>query len=402
MLLLDDVLLLLRHSKRFTYAELLLKLLPHLHPLQYQQEQIIRNTCNHLKKQLTTFARRNSPVYKNRKTVIGKEDLGDQANWYVQTYRGAAAHTGGSTTGQRFHYLRWADAYNGLEGGAHYRAILTEFKIEKPAHILYLMLDQTDARYHDSLVKTYRTNNILISHGQQQRATIHEIIKNRTYYMDYYRFYEDIISYTSNNDIDIILAPGHVIAALAWNVRRLGHTARLAGLLSNTGQKVRRHDLDTLRPTIDNWCDHMRCWDGGVTFFTCRFNTYHLLDGVAWAESDRHHRLLSYDFYSLASPFVNYWNGDYATIGTTYQRCRCGRLYREFEINRTRSVELNGVTNVRVRTQLAATGLTAAIKRAEATNNFLRVFTHRPLSSQERHDLRHVLPQFEINFVAED
>ena len=42
------------------------------------------------------------------------------------------------------------------------------------------------------------------------------------------------------------------------------------------------------------------------------------------------------DFLSWETPFWNYWNGDYASLGDEYKRCECGRIYRDFSIRRSR------------------------------------------------------------------
>jgi hypothetical protein len=404
MLLLDDPLLLYRRRKDYPLKDYLKQHLNHIHTLQYQGGKDIEATCRHLNRELAKYAQTNSPVYATHHGVIDKSHLGDKNRWYVGGFQTHAATTGGSTTGLHFHYLRWATHYNQIEGDCHYRAILQEFGLDRPISILYLMLDQTDDRGNDTLTKLYHTQNILVSHGAGQQAIVHEVIKNRTYYHDYFGFFDSLFAYLSEEKIDVILAPGQIIAALAWNARRLRHTAPICKLLSNTGAKVDRTDLDYLKESgiVENWCDHMRCWDGGITFFTCRHHTYHLLDGLAWTKSDKQNRLISDDYYSLPSPFMNYWNGDYGTVGKDYQKCKCGRYYRSFEISRTRSVVMAGVTNHEVRDRILKTDIdVSGIKRAETSGAFLRLFTSRPYSATERQAIRNTLPNLEINFVTE-
>ncbi len=405
MLLLDDPLLLHRSRKDYLLKDYLREHLRHIHPLQYMGGEQIGTVCRHLSRELTKYAQDNSPVYATRRGVIDKSHLLDKNAWYVGGFQAHAATTGGSTTGARFHYTRWATHYNQIEGEIHYRAVLNEFGIDRPAQIMYLMLDQTDDRTGGSLVNVHHTDNILMSHGQGRSATVHEVIKNRLYYHDYLGFYEAIFQYLNEHDIDVILAPGQVITALAWNARRLRQTAPVCRLLSNTGSKVERADLNSLESlgVAPQWCDHMRCWDGGITFMTCRHKTAHLIDGLAWTSSDKKGRLISDDYYSLPSPFVNYWNGDYGTIGDEFKRCPCGRYYRDFEISRTRSVVMAGVTNHEVRDQILKTTVDAAgILRAEYSGCFLRLFTNRAYSADERRQIRLVLPHLEINFVTEE
>lgn len=405
MLILDDIYLLHKRRESLSYPEYLKLLLKHIHQLQYQDGAFITEVCDYLKEQLITHARTHSPIYKSRRKAIDKSELQNKKPWYVSGWNAAASQTGGSTTGERFQYLRWADVYLNIEGDIHYKAILQEFGLERPINILYLMLDRLDDRQNDTLARVYTTQNVLISHGMRQHATIHEIVRNRLYYTDYFGFYERILQYISENDIDIILAPGYTIEALAWNTRRLCHTAPICKLLSNTGSKVNRQTLDLLtkRGNIENWCDHMRCWDGGVTFFTCKHHTTHLLDGLAWAYADPKQRLLSYDFYSLPAPFVNYWNGDFATVGKEYQKCKCGRSYRPFTIDRTRTIALNSINSSHIRNVMQTMPeLATRIKRNEGSAHFMRLFTESAFSAEDRQRIRKALPNFEINFIVEE
>lgn len=403
MLLLDDPLLLYRRRKQYSLSDYLKEHLKQVHALQYQTEDDIRNVCKYLSRELAKHAKKHSPVYKNHRGVIDKSHLKDKNQWYVDGFHAHAATTGGSTTGQPFHYNRWATHYNQIEGEIHYRAILNEFGLERPVQILYLMLDLTDDRHNIELVKVYQTDNLLISHGQGRLATVHEVVRGRHYYLDYLGFYDAIFAYCDQHDIDVVLAPGQAIASLAWNARRLKRSKPICRLLSNTGDKVSRADLDSLEPIVSSWCDHMRCWDGGITFMTCRYKTPHLLDGLAWTRSDKQNRLISDDYYSLPSPFVNYWNGDHGQVGDTYKRCECGRLYRDFAIQRTRSVTMAGVTNHKVRDNILKTTVdTSDIIRAESTQSFIRIFTKRSYTAQERLQIRQALPAMEVNFVTEE
>ncbi len=296
--------------------------LKHVNQLQYETPQFITNICNHLRKSIKTYATQNSEIYKTRNKTISKADLQDKSKWYVNSIPFAEASTGGSTTATKFYYRRWHGIYEQIEGTCHYKAIAEEFNIKDHPHILYLMMDLP--HIGQNLVDVIKTNNVLISHGYGKAATIHNIIRNNLYFENHQQFYESVIKYLSTNNIDIILAPGNIISALTWNLQRLKHKSKICALLSSTGEKTNTNELNYLSNNgiIKSWCDHMRCWDGGVTFFTCRYHTAHLIDGLAWAATDNEHRLISDDYYSLASPFVNYWNGDYATIGTDFEKCR--------------------------------------------------------------------------------
>lgn len=400
MLFLDDVKFLERFEEPLD--EYLIRAVKHVNALQFCDENTIRSHCDRLKTAIGTFVQE-SPIYTKHTGTITKNNLLDKDKWYVKGYAADKASTSGSSTGEHFEYLRWSDTFLAIEKHAHYLAILDEFKISESTKILYLMLDTTEDRNTNELIKIYRTDNILISHGQQQRAVVYEVIKNKKFFNDYYGFYEDIIQFLNFSEIDIIICQGNVAASLTWNLKRLKHDRKICKLLSNTGYKVNHADLNFLKENqlIDNWCDHMRCWDGGVTFYSCQFNKTHLIDGLAWAWSDAG-RLISTDFYSLPSPFVNYWNGDYCTIAEQYQICKCGRCYRPFEMQSPRSVAVNNAVSDQLKVWINQLPFIADIKRAEATRKFIRVFTKRPLTSKERAEIRKVLQGFEVNCVTED
>lgn len=401
MLILDDARSLYQRRNELSYPQYLRELLKHIHELQYQDGTFIYEFCQNLSQQLHHHAKQ-SPAYESDK-IRDRTDLQDKEKWYLKGWTSAASNTSGSTTGQRFHYLRWADIYIPIESEIHYRAILKEYNLDRPINILYFMLDQFEDRNTDNLIRNYTTSNALISHGMRQNAHIHEVIRNRNYFNNYFQFYENLITYLSSIEIDVILAPGSLITELTNNIKRLHHTAPICKLLSSTGTKTNLKDVTYLKDNgiIGNWCDHMRCWDGGVTFFTCPYHTNHLLDGLSWAWSDEG-RLVSNDFYSLPSPFYKYWNGDYASIGTEFKRCKCGRSYREFKFDRLRTYAVNGMTNKDIRIAMdPLSDIFPNITRINHWNNFIRFFTPAPLHTEHRERIRKVLPTFEINFVTE-
>lgn len=401
MLLLDDLAMLYRRKSEYTFPDFLCRLQHHVHELQYHHGTKIIEVCGYLSDQLKSYIKEFSPIYTTHNGIITKYDFANQKKWFVPGVAAQQAWTGGTTNSVKFEYRRWADTFETIEGDCHYRAILREFKLDRPVQILYLMLDKN--RF-EPFIKTYRTNNILLSHGQARQALVHEVSRNKLFYSNYYKFYEEIIKYCENNTIDIIMVRGETLAALRWNYRRLKSNRRLAILLSSTGSKANRPDLDYMKSNgaIDHWCDHMRCWDGGATFITCPYHTYHLIDGLAWAFADGG-RLISNDFFSLASPFYNYWNGDYTTIGDEYQRCKCGRYYRPFTIDRTRDVNLSGVVNVDIRNRILDSGIDHnLIKRCEAIGSFIRIIGNRPFSQTMRSTLREAFPAHKLNFVTED
>ena len=71
----------------------------------------------------------------------------------------------------------------------------------------------------------------------------------------------------------------------------------------------------------------MRCWDGGLSFFTCRCGTWHINDELSYVECIGD-ALISTDLYNTAHPFIRYWNGDTGTVG--FKTCSCGITGKHF------------------------------------------------------------------------
>jgi hypothetical protein len=230
-----------------------------------------------------------------------------------------------------------------LEWDNHYDMVLDEFGVVQKPNIMYFFpnhykKDGDSVVFSDGSPQPY-----LNSHGRSRRSSVHYAN------FDLYKsnpplFFELLFQYLSRNPMDLIFTSGPQINSMCHYLRTLGFSGALAGLLSQTNERLLQDDASFL---LDNGhfasvCDHMRCWDGGASFFTCRSGNYHLMDNLSWCE-ELDGRLISTDYFNFASPFVRYWNGDLCRIGRNFLRCDCGRLYREFEFVENRPFSLGGV-----------------------------------------------------------
>lgn len=103
-----------------------------------------------------------------------------------------------------------------------------------------------------------------------------------------------------------------------------------------TGEALPQEMRERLRYKGIDVRDEMRCWDGGATFYTCRYGKKHWVDYLAktWIEEGK---LYSSDFYNACQPHIDYCNGDILTrsYGET---CQCGQIVTETEfVNRAAS-----------------------------------------------------------------
>lgn len=397
MLLVDDAQAWWRHRDSYDFRGLLLANLNHVHALQFEDGTHIARVTDYLTARLSDYAHQHSPVYRDHQGIISKKHLENKAHWYVEGLQSQHATTGGST-GTHFIYRRWTDSFRTIEAELHYRAILQEFNT--PCNtLLYLMLDQ---RQRGQLTWMHRTPSILVSHGRGLQTLVHEVSRIPLYYENSDAFWLEVINYCYQIQPDVITIRGDFLATLREVCERHKIKRPLCRLLSHTGAKARLADFEYLQGQglIEQWCDHMRCWDGGVTFFTCPHHTYHLLDGLAAVRVDDH-RLVSTDFYSLPSPFIDYWNGDYASLDADYRRCACGRSYRPFTLDRTRTRLLSGVPNIEIRRRIIESGVDLSLLvRGEAVGEFLRLFTTRSLPTSMRETLQRALPELTLDFVV--
>lgn len=107
---------------------------------------------------------------------------------------------------------------------------------------------------------------------------------------------------------------------------------------------------DVFPEELKNWLiyrgfdvrDTMRCWNGGASFFCCRYGSLHWLDFMASVQSTDDGSLISTDLYNLSQSFVGYDNGDKVRI-INGDDCRCG-LVKQHNIweNRNSIAEFDG------------------------------------------------------------
>jgi hypothetical protein len=76
--------------------------------------------------------------------------------------------------------------------------------------------------------------------------------------------------------------------------------------------------------------DHMRCWDGGATFFTCSQGRVHWVDMLAPVWTNSRGELISSDAWNASHEFSSYSNGDLCQFGN-YELCSCGLVRRTGE-----------------------------------------------------------------------
>lgn len=370
--------------------------------LLYQKEEIVIEITNLLKKNIELWAKEKSEIYKKLDGIICKENLLEKEKWFVKELSNESKQmkTSGSTTSIPFNYLRWDVFLDLLECENHYDLILDEFNIKNNFNLFYFFNNPSYDRKSDFTVKN-SPKNFMECHGKKRNVTSHYVNFNELQksHPDYYK---KILDYCIKNKINVIFCPGSVTNSLRYHIKKNNIKDKICNLLSNSYEEILNKDIDYLlnNNLIDNVCDHMRCWDGGSTFFTCKYKTYHLLDNLSWCyEYDQ--KLISIDYFSLPSPFVNYWNGDYCKIGNNYKRCKCGRLYRPFEFLKSRPFSIKGKSVNDINNILLSLNI-KGIKQIRCSEKVVTIICSIPIPENKQQDLAKSFENLNFNFVLEN
>ena len=249
------------------------------------------------------------------KFFVEKGDLSNKEQWYVSGLNSTATQTSGST-GSPFKYRIWDDAFLPIERDHHYLMVLKEFGLEESPRVLHMVSGITPAEVSEEkrgecVLKVSRNNQIRsfiqrlhCGHGSPTAVANH-IEFNEQAFIHIKDYCSYIMEFILTNKINVLLASGVVFELLTTHLITDENHAfpLLVDLMSNTGDRVNPDTLDFLRETgvTKHTCDHMRCWDGGVGFFTCKHGTYHLNEELAYVFTDSEKRLASIDFFALAT-----------------------------------------------------------------------------------------------------
>jgi hypothetical protein len=352
---------------------------------------------------IQNWAKEKSPIYLWPKEIITKNDLEDKQNWYVGEISDfMVTGTSGSTTGHPFEYLRYNPVFDKIEWENHYDMVLDEFEVPDRPNILFFLPHSYDTDGDKFIACSGgRSPSNFVNHGSKRDPIVHHV-NFELYKQRQEDFYAHLLDYVKEHQIDVFYTSPPQVNSLCSYIRKFGKTDRVGYLLSVTGERLLPEDAAFLLDGgyFDHICDHMRCWDGGATFFTCKHRNYHLMDNLAWCEEGPNHELICTDYFNLASPFVRYWNGDYCRIAKEYQRCECGRLYRDFEFLESRPFSLKGTNMREIQEKIRALGI-PGIKQVRCSVHDLSVVSTRELADGEKDMIRSVSDKFQFRFICE-
>lgn len=364
--------------------------------LLYEDEELVIEVLNLLKNNISLWAKQNSKVYFNHQGIIQKENLLNKDMWYTELFtpQSKPMSTNGSTTGVHFNYLRWDTFLYFIEGENHYDLILDEFNIKNNFNILYFIPNNLNS---DKFIEIRKNSpNFMEHHGIKRKAITH-IVNIQKYKENEEEFFDYFFNYLNEYKLDVILATGPNINSICKYIKKNQYNQKICNLLSNTNEFLLSSDINfLLNKFVNNICNHMRCWDGGASFFTCKEKNYHLMDNLSWCE-EIERKLISTDYFSFPSPFVNYWNGDYCKIENKYQRCDCGRLYREFEFLENRPFSLKGICLKEIQEKIKKLNI-KEINQVKCDSKKLKIISTKELSNYDKERIKQSTNKFEFEF----
>ena len=382
--------------------------------LMYQDQKVIHLVTSKLRRSMEDYARR-SVAYKDHdgQKVYDRGNLSgglsvdragaSSSGWFVEDFpqdRVVNHHTSGSTTGEPFAFRSDKKHWSYIQRNCEFDLIREEYGLlGKELRMLNLLKYPHNPKVEDFFLKleNHQPGNMFNSFGSKKFVT--HFVNWDGYMEDPDGWHGKLLDLLASTFFDVVLSSGPVINILARHIKKHGFTNRFAYLLSHTSEFPRKDDFLFLQKNgnIEHYCDHMRCWDGGASFFTCRFGTYHLNDNFSWVVEGSDNKMISTDYFNMAAPFINYWNGDLCEIGKEYQRCGCGRWYRPFKMLQNRPFALKGPTRLtEIRQQISRLDFKGKIDQVQFDGLFVNVHLNERLDEESINKIKEILSDYTV------
>lgn len=377
--------------------------------LMRMDEEEVKAVTSKLNESLITWAKENSPVYKDfgASKIYTRSELADRESWYVKMdgeYHNST--TSGSTTGEPFGWRTLKKYVPLIEDDNQYGMILEEFGFNRDEQVLknlvLMKLSYNPPIQGFSSLREIEEGPYHIMHTHKAKKSVRYFVSLDGYFEDPEGWHAKLFELLAEHEFDVVLSTGPMINSLCFHIRKLGFKKKICRLLSHTGEFPIKADFKFLKDNgyIENFCDSMRCWDGGAMFFTCKFGTYHLMDNLGKVTQGPENKMISTDYFSLMSPFLNYWNGDLCEASEDYERCQCGRLYRKFRMLENRPFGLKGSTKLTaIKKEIGSLGFKSDISQVKFENLSCQIVSVRELVEEEQKVLKNILHEYECSFL---
>lgn len=362
----------------------------------------ITDVKNKLYDGISEYAKNYSAIYAKQYQFYTRNELNNKDLWistYIPKDRVTTQNTSGSTTGEPFSYYNDRKNFVNVQRNAEFDLILKEYDLfEKPLKILNLFKHPYNPKPTDFFLETHNHSNHPF-HCYMGKETNTFFVNWDEYIENSEKWHNQFLEFLSHHYFDIVLCSGPVINILTRHIKKNNFVHKFAYLLSHTTEFPRIGDFEYLKNNgnTDYYCDHMRCWDGGASFFTCKFGTYHLNDNLSWVHQGPDKKMISTDYFNIVAPFVNYWNGDLCEIKDEYQLCACGRWYRPFKMLQNRPFALKGPTKLtEIREKIRELEFKSDIDQVQFENLTANVYLKNRLDENCINKLKEILNDYEV------
>jgi hypothetical protein len=353
---------------------------------------------------ITQYAQQHSDVYKQNsiETIFSRDLLKSKNSWVCDNIpkdRIINQHTSGSTTGEPFSYYNDTKYFHTIQKNSEFDLVLKEYEIyNKPLKILNLFKHPNNPKPTDFFLKTTNySSSRFHTYGAAEATTY--FVNWDNYMENPDEWHDQLLDMLQELELDIVLGSGPVFNILCSYIKKKNFKKHFAYLLSHTTEFPRIEDFQFLKDNgnITHYCDHMRCYDGGANFFTCKYNTYHLNDNLSWVMQGPDNKLISTDYINIVAPFINYWNGDLCEIKDEYQLCECGKYYRPFKMLENRPFALKGPTRLtKIKQQIGVLTCKHKINQVQFDNLNVNVHINQKLEIDELTFLQDILKDYTV------
>jgi hypothetical protein len=392
-------------QREIVTREELLGVLDHVGDLMSKDEETVRKVTQALRDNVEGWTRTHCPRYPLGNPYVSKSELEEKGGWYAENvvHESMEVGTTGSTTGNKFKYMRWHPAFHKIEWDYHYNLVLDEFGVRDDPNILYFFSDHYRTDGSEPIACFGGKSDLAMNNHGSSRSPVVHYANFALYQRDNEGFWRYVFDYVQRHRIDVFFTSSPQISSMCNYIRKFGVKHRIGHLLSSTGDRILPADAYFLfieNEYFTHICDHMRCWDGGATFYTCRERNYHLMDNLSWVE-EIEGKMICTDYFNLASPFVRYWNGDHCRVGKDYKRCECGKLYREFEFLESRPFSLKGVCMKEIKEGIKALDI-PGIREVRCSTSYLDVVSVRDIPPEDQARISALTDKFRFRFLTEE
>lgn len=376
----------------------------------FQKPDIIESIKANLTEGISTYASQSSAAYQSLipkpDQIFSRVDFDDAPEAWVSSSISSALllkqHTSGSSTGKPFGYFNHSKYFSTVQDLAEFSIIRKEFRLPIDNLKVLSLIQWPGAPKFDNFsleTKNLNKGNMFNSFGANSFET--SFINFSDYQNDPSKWHEKLFDFLDGKYFDVVLSSGSIINLLTNYIKEFNFNKNFCHLLSHSTDPVKPEDFTFLKQNgnINHFCDHMRCWDGGATFFTCEHGTYHLHEGVANVRQGSNNELISTCFTNVASPFVNYHNGDYCKLSNDYKLCSCGRYYRPFEFLESRPFAIKGVDSINsLRNKIETLDFARLITQVQFHRGSVMVHSKILLSEAQRIEVQNKISNFEVLF----